>query len=980
MDFNLVIDRYLKIIDQIGEPNESYKYDAINHFQKHWKIETDNFHKMFMESFRKRHNLFYQNSWGFISKAAVQFPEEVRAMFANLFDENNDLKFRIKEFQDASNSLLGKLKDTLGKSKLNAQQDERTISVYLAFRYPEKYLFYIFNWFKSFAEEFEIPMVTNENFLYLVNQLPKFRETVLNRTDLTEKYRELYPKPTWDDTNLLIQNVFYVAYRKDLEDLLTDSVSEELKKVLKKIGSDAVFFFEILDNLIEKFNLQENSEQYYFNYRKVGRLLFGVGQRYTWITEKNLFGFMSLDKTDFHKSDYLKKGIAEAFWNELKDFESNKNLIKSKLEAAFPFQLEKTEKSSFLEENKRDLQRMVFDKNFRNEVLERLGIIGRNYWLFQGNPNFYDFETALKENKIDNWTVSRYKDEIKEGDKIIIWLIGKNAGCYAIAEVTDNPKIKNESQDDHLWKTENKNSLKAGIKITHNLFNNPILKNEIESIPELINLKGGTQGTNFSSSKEEYEAILKIIENKNMNINQPLNQILFGPPGTGKTFNTINKAVSIINPEFDLSQDRRLIKAEYERLEKEGRIAFATFHQSMSYEDFIEGIKPEIDESDDGKKNVYYEVKDGLLKMQVKKALRKNISKEEILEEYSFDDAWNDLLNEANDNFEKNELLFLPLQTRGMGMKIIEISERGNLRLQPANSQTAGIYTVSYSRAKKLQGAYPDLSIVKNIDKQFREIIGGMNSSAYWSVVNYINAKIEGNSKKQQIEKILPPQPYVLIIDEINRGNVSQIFGELITLIEEDKRLGNKESLEIILPYSKEKFGVPPNLYIIGTMNTADRSVEALDTALRRRFSFEEMPPRYDLEELSYDIFGFKASEILETINKRIEKLVDKDHSIGHAYFIGKDENTIQDSFYRNIIPLLQEYFFGDFGKIGLVLGKGFMEVSNGNTDFLFADFSYENSSDYALSEVFQIIDYRKNSDTDGFKKAIQILMNYPVA
>jgi len=150
-------------------------------------------------------------------------------------------------------------------------------------------------------------------------------------------------------------------------------------------------------------------------------------------------------------------------------------------------------------------------------------------------------------------------------------------------------------------------------------------------------------------------------------------------------------------------------------------------------------------------------------------------------------------------------------------------------------------------------------------------------------------------------------EPVVLIIDEINRGNVSQIFGELITLIETDKRFGNSESLEVMLPYSKTKFFVPPNLYILGTMNTADRSVEALDTALRRRFTFEEMLPNYEIEGLQYSVFDFKASEILKVINRRIEKLLDKDHLIGHSYFMNTNSNELFiQSMYKNILPLLR--------------------------------------------------------------------------
>lgn len=174
----------------------------------------------------------------------------------------------------------------------------------------------------------------------------------------------------------------------------------------------------------------------------------------------------------------------------------------------------------------------------------------------------------------------------------------------------------------------------------------------------------------------------------------------------------------------------------------------------------------------------------------------------------------------------------------------------------------------------------------------------------------------------------------MLIIDEINRGNVSQIFGELITLIEEDKRLGNAEAIQVRLPYSKDSFGVPPNVYILGTMNTADRSVEALDTALRRRFSFIEMPPCYSLirtDGKAKDgiINGIDLSLLLEIINKRIEKLLDKDHMIGHSYFLNISTlNDLKSTFQNKIIPLLQEYFYGDYGKIGLVIGAGFFEIN----------------------------------------------------
>ncbi len=186
-----------------------------------------------------------------------------------------------------------------------------------------------------------------------------------------------------------------------------------------------------------------------------------------------------------------------------------------------------------------------------------------------------------------------------------------------------------------------------------------------------------------------------------------------------------------------------------------------------------------------------------------------------------------------------------------------------------------------------------------------------------------INYEVEFGIFKQ-ISRIAandPSNPYVLIIDEINRGNISRIFGELITLIEPTKRAGNSETVEVILPYSREKFTVPNNLYLIGTMNTADRSLALMDTALRRRFDFVEFMPQP--EKLPTDMEGVNLCQLLMTMNQRIEALYDREHTIGHAFFM--NVKTIQDLalvFQRNILPLLEEYFFEDWDKISQVLGK----------------------------------------------------------
>jgi len=215
-----------------------------------------------------------------------------------------------------------------------------------------------------------------------------------------------------------------------------------------------------------------------------------------------------------------------------------------------------------------------------------------------------------------------------------------------------------------------------------------------------------------------------------------------------------------------------------------------------------------------------------------------------------------------------------------------------------------------------------------------------------------------------------PNQKYALFIDEINRGNVANIFGELITLIEPDKREGEENELSVLLPYSKKSFSVPKNLDIIGTMNTADRSVEALDTALRRRFSFIEMTPSSKvLEDDNIKCGKVDIPKLLDTINLRIEKLLDKDHCIGHSYFfkLKKDSSLsmLQGIFKDNIIPLLQEYFYGDFGKIGLVLGKAFVTETNTSKDVFHTDFSYEDRDLLLERKVYEFTDVSKLSQED---------------
>lgn len=439
---------------------------------------------------------------------------------------------------------------------------------------------------------------------------------------------------------------------------------------------------------------------------------------------------------------------------------------------------------------------------------------------------------------LSHWCLFVINEKLSLGVKLTISKEGLSI-CYDFPhdkyKINKEEKVKIEdlgidaitipiSRAEVLSKTEK--DLYDEIKKYHDTYNGKYY--ELEKIVQGLTVK------EESKEKPEIKAKEEIHDEKSGKINSdfPLNQILFGPPGTGKTYNTVNMALDIVCPiegsQWEKEQ-RKDARDKYQEMLAAGRIVFVTFHQSMSYEDFIEGIKPK---TEDGK--ITYEVKDGIFKK---------------------------LCEKAKDN----------------------------------------------------------------------------------------NTQITQN--------------YVMIIDEINRGNVANIFGELISLIEDDKRLGASEELHAELPYSHTIFGVPKNVYIIGTMNTADRSVEALDSALRRRFTFKEMMPKAELVPEENNV-----RSIFEIINQRIEVLKDREHQIGHSYFMGvENEDDLKDVFYDKIIPLLQEYFYGDYEKIQLVLGEGFVKKDSASVKF-----AGDKSGDFGVSEVYRIVP----KDECNMDEAIGKLLN----
>ena len=775
-----LIEKYIEILEQNGEPDEAYKYLAINTFQQNWNLEAEDFHQIFRNSFSKVANLLYQNSWGFIEKSAQLFPDEVRAMFRNLYDESVAISQRIKSFQTESENLLPKVRQALNRTNINAQQDERTISVYLAFRFPEKYILYKADYYKNFCEQLNIKTKkTGERFLHLqelANQI--IQEGLLDDENFINTYRKFYQKPMWEDKRLMIQNILYVVFR-NIKDF---NLLELLKKFDRKELEE---YYEFLDKIIEKFELQENDQRLVFNFtNKI--LVFTIGQRYILCVKQAKstdYQFRVISDTPIC-DDYINfDGHPEAYLNKAKEFnqlQNNSEFVFNAIEK----ELNRTQISGYSKHNKKELERMAFDIDFRNEILSQL-----------------EYQTTL-ENPMENIN----SDKKTPLNQILFGAPGTGKTYtlrvdyfpkYTISEKSISPESYFEEITNSLtwWQVIALALLEIGTSKV-----NDILANRWVSKKAVLSESKNVRATIWGNLQFH-----TIIESKTVNYTQRQTPYIFDKT-KDKKWELLETELKEQAPEvYDILDSVNNFKPNPNKEIK--HYVFTTFHQSFSYEDFIEGIKPLMEE---GKETVAYQIENGIFK---------------------------------------------------------------------------------------------DLCLKAQND---------------------------------------PENRYAIFIDEINRGNVSAIFGELITLIEPDKRIGATNELKVKLPYSKREFGVPINVDIIGTMNTADRSVEALDTALRRRFSFVEMQPNPSIL-LNSEYKDVNLKRLLETINQRIEVLIDKDHQIGHSYFIGIENlEDLKKMFKDKIIPLLEEYFYGDFGKIGLVLGGRFIYQDDNNAKFP-KNFTFEN-------------------------------------
>ncbi len=617
------------------------------------------------------------------------------------------------------------------------------------------------------------------------------------------------------------------------------------------------------------------------------------------------------------------------------------------------------------------------------------------YWLISNNPKEYDAIPAFKSLKIIDWGNVR-NTKIVTGDIVYIYS-SKPIQAITIktkvikADFDASELLNNDSKYLRGFKRDKKNYFRLellGFIDEMNLMNLKLNRLQNHGLKRNIQGKQEIKSRKLLKYIEKYENIQneenntgeEQVKDKSINSNFPeanLNQILYGPPGTGKTYHTVNKALEIIFKNEDdtkiiehqhqhqklnksikdikfilqkkhISEEERKILTiafDYYKSKEKGQIEFVTFHQTYGYEEFVEGIKADTNDNEEA----IYKKENGIFKILSKKAEKNYFEYKNSQNSNTYQTINSELLINDFANFVEEQI--------EMGNKVELVGEnfKNKSYLSKVNKdRKGGFRSFTTGGSVKNQSLAKDI-ILRDYEKFYEGEVKTYNdikpkfesqSTYHGNALYYLELfkKLKDFQKDDYLimdERKL--KNYVLIIDEINRGNISKIFGELITLIETSKRIDAKEELKIKLSYSgdtEDPFGVPSNLFIVGTMNTADRSIAPIDTALRRRFVFEEILPKPKLLQTDgHDLVieGINIRKILKAINLRIEYLYDRDHTIGHSYFM--DIKTYQDLVFKmknNIIPLLAEYFYENWENIQLIFNNNeFIQDASSSSQYL---------------------------------------------
>ncbi|WP_418571850.1 AAA family ATPase [Intestinibacter bartlettii] len=661
-------------------------------------------------------------------------------------------------------------------------------------------------------------------------------------------------------------------------------------------------------------------------------------------------------------------------------------------------------------------------KRILGEIAKQFNLKNKVPFSFEGIPlvnnlrsTFFNFAEERGENDINNlWEVFesaiRYADNPTQGNKLKIESTYNNVikqkgiqwnitmGLYWIRP---NTYINLDSKNREFI-IKQKILPEQFIKEVNQFKNVPNGEQYIQLCDLLLEkIKDGQYG--YRDFKElsfiAYErnmSVDTVTQHNTQNTDIAKNTILYGPPGTGKTYNTVMYAVAIIeNKKLEEIKKENYTEVidRYNKYKEDGLIEFTTFHQSYGYEEFIEGIKPVIHSDEEDETDIQYEVVPGLFKkfcdIAGKPILRKEKCDIGINESPTI---WKISLEGSGENSTRTECmknehirigydeygreitnLFKGVAGRHILNYFINDMSIGDIVMSCYDCNTVdaiGVVTGEY----EWHNEYPEYKRLRKVNwivKGIKENIIKINNGSRLSNPTVYKLRMDLSDVMEIIEKYSKntieveekKKNHVFIIDEINRGNISKIFGELITLIEPTKRIGQTEGQKVRLPYSQKLFGVPNNVYLIGTMNTADRSIATIDTALRRRFNFKEMLPDEEVLDGIY-VEYVSIKDIFIKMNKRITVLFDREHTLGHAYFLPlKDAPTIEtlaNIFENSIIPLLQEYFYEDYEKIRMVLGdnqkdsedKQFITIEENDYNDLFGyiDYDFDEMSTYKIN------------------------------
>lgn len=743
-----LIANYKSYIRQSKMLDEIYKWELLSEYKGRPNTDALNFAAEYKEV--KFGNLIYAIAGGVGNHICREKPEEFRQLFIQLFNEKTPLNDRISSFNKDSLELYRLIGETLGH-----HQDERTISAYLTYHDPSKYTFYKSSFYKSYCKLIGVkPAKKNEKYGHYLKLLNDFINDYVESDQELIELVKTFLGDHYDGSNhlLLAQDILYHSFDRRVEKTAINS-NNNLGKFIKQFDSKKFAqFIAFTTEIIQKHHLHQGDERLTFNYYD-DRMVISVGQRYCLgiFSKDNNRKFAVLSKDPISdKTEEFDGDNNKAYLNYLQEWNITDSQ-KQNIHEGISKELARTNRSGYRKHNKEDFEEYAYNLTLQLNSMKPLNTI---LYGPPGTGKTYKLKAEYFEKYVTRETSITSEQHFAEMVRPLTWwhVIGIaliEEGTSNVSAILNNRWVAqkaafSESKNVRatLWGTLQMHTVESSETVSYAQRQSPLIfdKNEDK-----------TWSIMESEAREQSPELYEILE-----------------------------SVTNFNPNPD-----KEIK----------RYVFTTFHQSYSYEDFIEGIKPIMTDGDSGS-SIGYEIENGIFK---------------------------------------------------------------DLCLRAAND---------------------------------------------------------------------PENQYAIFIDEINRGNVSAIFGELITLIELDKRKNGANPMSATLPYSKKPFTVPSNVDIYGTMNTADRSVESLDTALRRRFTFVEMLP--DPTLLPQEIEGVLLKTLLESINERIEVLVDRDHTIGHAFFINdKNLDDLRNTFANKVIPLLQEYFYGDYGKMEMVIGSDFFKVKD---------------------------------------------------